>query len=505
MLPSTHRSGLPAWTRRLAPLVVLCVALAACSGDDTSSASADTASTATTDSTTPVETEQTGAPSEPTTTSTPEVTSTSPAPTTTTTAPGPVLGDPDGTDPRPALPSDVALPIVFVHGFAGSAQQYESQAIRFASNGYPDELISAYEHDGAGLDIAAYTEGLVTFVDAVLAEHDVDQVYLVGHSRGTRVSSDYLSDAARAATVAKVVLIDGMPCDPVLTVPCLAPNQGTIPGQGHVEVATSKESFAAQYEFLVGEPPAVVDIVAQRAPVVLSGRALDFPSNVGRAGVQLDVWPLDPVTGLRSTDEPHASVVLGPAGEFGPLEVATGAPYEWVLTGADSDVAHHLYLQPSLRSSHLVRLLSSTRDGATRANTNAGPGHAALVITRMREWYSADDTDLDGDQTDVLQVAVEGGEPVDLLPEFVGNGVIGIHVHDDLATPGESTRAPLPYFSAQPFQSGIDVFLPADPETTLTVTNVPRGDAAATQVMRVPAWPSEGHAISVVFADWAAS
>jgi pimeloyl-ACP methyl ester carboxylesterase len=488
-------------------LVVLCVALAACSGDDTSTPSSDAASAASTEPTSQGETEQTDAPSEPTpTTSAPEVTSMTAAPTTTTTtAPEPVLGDPDGTDPLPTLSADVTLPIVFVHGFAGSAQQYESQAIRFAANGYPAELISAYEHDGAGLDFTAYTAGLTTFVDAVLAEHGVDQVYLVGHSRGTRVSSDYLSDAARAATVAKVVLIDGMPCDPALTVPCLAPNQGTILGQGHVEVATSKESFAAQYEFLVGEPPAVVDIVAQREPVVLSGRALDFPSNVGRAGVQLDVWALDPATGLRSADEPYASFELGPAGEFGPLEVATGAPYEWVLTGADSDVAHHLYLQPSLRSSHLVRLLSSTRDGATRANTNAGPGHAALVITRMREWYSVDDTDLDGDQTDVLQVAVDGGEPVDLLPEFVGNGVIGIHVHDDLATPGASTRDPLPYFSAQPFQSGVDVFLPADPGTTLTVTNVPRGDAAATQVMRVPAWPSEGHAISVVFADWAAS
>ena len=28
-------------------------------------------------------------------------------------------------------------PIIFVHGFAGSAAQFESQAMRFTTNGYP--------------------------------------------------------------------------------------------------------------------------------------------------------------------------------------------------------------------------------------------------------------------------------------------------------------------------------------------------------------------------------
>ena len=47
------------------------------------------------------------------------------------------------------------------------------------------------------------------------------------------------------------------------------------------------------------------------------------------------------------------------------------------------------------------------------------------------------------------------------VTDFVGNGGIGIHIHDDAATPGESTLAALPYFSEQPFQSGVDVFMPA--------------------------------------------
>lgn len=416
--------------------------------------------------------------------------------------------DPEGVDPLAPLPDDVALPIVFVHGFAGSAQQYESQAMRFVANGYPQERIVAYDHDGAGFDIAAYTAGVDEVVDATLAAFDVDQVYLVGHSRGTGVSTAYLGDPAQAAKVAKYVAIDGAPCPEV--VPCLAPTQETIPGQAHVEVATSAESFAAQYEFLVGEAPEVVDIVPQRAPVVLSGRAVNFPANTGRDGSTLEVWEIDRDTGGRVGDEPHATFDLGPDGDFGPLEVTSGGYYEYLLTDPGAPTRHHLYLQPYVRSSDLVRLLSSPPDGPTRANANVGDDHASIVAIRMREWYASDTPAADGDQRDVLEVSTEhadGAEaPVDVVTDFVGNGTIGLHLHDDAATPGESTLAPLPYFSEQPFQNGIDVFMPASEagDGTITVTNLPRGDADRPQTLNVPNWPSSTHSISVMFAEHAA-
>ena len=38
-------------------------------------------------------------------------------------------------------------PILFVHGFMGSGQQFETQALRFTSNGYAPDLIDVFEHD----------------------------------------------------------------------------------------------------------------------------------------------------------------------------------------------------------------------------------------------------------------------------------------------------------------------------------------------------------------------
>lgn len=475
-----RRTGAPlAATRRwCAALLTLGLVLAACSSDsdDSSAADDDTAESSTT--------------TDP------------PAASTTTQATAAVTG----TDPLPPLPDEVALPIVFVHGFAGSAQQFESQAMRFVANGYPRERIIAYDHDGAGVDIEGYANGLAAVIDATLDEFGADQVYLIGHSRGTTVSSTYLADPANAAKVAKYVAVDGQPC--VDVVPCLAPTQETNPGQSHVEVATSEETFAMEYEFLVGEAPEVLEIEPQNEPVEISGRAVNFPANTGREGVTLDIWEVDPQTGMRVTDSPHATFELGANGDFGPVTIEQGAHYEYALSAPDSPTVHHLYLQPYMRSSHLVRLLSSTPDGPTRTNTNVGDDHASLVAIRMREWYAMDDPDLQGDESDVLEISVssESGdtEPVDAIADFVGNGAIGLHIHDDAATPGETTLATLPYFSEQPFQSGVDVFMPAAdvPDGTITVTNIPRGEDDKPQTLNVPNWASSGHAISVVFTDY---
>jgi len=39
---------------------------------------------------------------------------------------------------------DPLRPIVFVHGSQGSAQQFETQAMRFTSNEYPQDLLFAF-------------------------------------------------------------------------------------------------------------------------------------------------------------------------------------------------------------------------------------------------------------------------------------------------------------------------------------------------------------------------
>ena len=80
--------------------------------------------------------------------------------------------------------------------------------------------------------------------------------------------------------------------------------------------------------------------------------------------------------------------MLDATGDFGPVEVESGAHYVYVLTSPDSPSQHHLYLQPYVRDSDFVRLLSSPADSPTRVNTNVGEGHSSVIAIRMREWYA---------------------------------------------------------------------------------------------------------------------
>src|ERR1700730_2176454 len=53
-----------------------------------------------------------------------------------------------GTTPATAHESESRpRPVIFVHGFVGSGAQFESQALRFTSNGYPADLIGVEEYD----------------------------------------------------------------------------------------------------------------------------------------------------------------------------------------------------------------------------------------------------------------------------------------------------------------------------------------------------------------------
>ncbi|HEX5067295.1 MAG TPA: alpha/beta fold hydrolase, partial [Myxococcota bacterium] len=167
-------------------------------------------------------------------------------------------------------------PIIFVHGGSGSGAQFESQAMRFTSNGYPQDHIAVLEYDSSQplttnpANMAALHARLDALIAELQAETGEAKVDLMGHSLGTFVSQSYLSTPARAANVAHYVNIDGGTASaPPGGVPTLALWAGavnrptppqivgatnvTVPDQEHVEVASSEESFREMFKFLRGK------------------------------------------------------------------------------------------------------------------------------------------------------------------------------------------------------------------------------------------------------------
>lgn len=172
--------------------------------------------------------------------------------------------------------------------------------------------------------------------------------------------------------------------------------------------------------------------------------------------------------------------------------------YEMELA-SDNGGFQHFYFESFLRSTKFIRLLSGPSTSPSRMNINSSPNHAAVTAIRMREWFT----------TDVLTIKTKSGkgeqEPVNAITMDVANNRIAIYLHDDKATPEDSSLKPLPWFPTQPFQTGVDVYMPAatPPDGTISLVNNPRGDMSKPQTINVPNWASDNHMIMAMFSDFA--
>ncbi len=213
-----------------------------------------------------------------------------------------------GANPK-AQPAFRQNPILFVHGIEGSGAQFESQAMRFMSNGYPRRWIDEVDYNSTrAVADKSEVDGQIDEAIATLKRRTGrPKVDVVAHSLGTSVMYDYLTNGAmaaqRRATVAHYINVDGQNQNP--GVPTLAVWAGrgtpgrhmegaqniTIPNQTHVQTCSSAESFLAYYRFLTGQRPAR-DIVRQSGPIQVAGKALNFPQNSGLVGATVRVWPL---------------------------------------------------------------------------------------------------------------------------------------------------------------------------------------------------------------------
>ena len=407
-------------------------------------------------------------------------------------------------------------PIIFVHGGAGSAQQFDSQAMRFASNGWPVDLLFAFEYDStfATQSFPAVIARLNVFVDGVLAQTGADQVYLMGHSLGTFVSQVYLSVPFYAAKVAKYVNIDGGTASalpggvPTLAIWAELAGSGAVnppraivgatnvllPGQFHVQSATSAEAFAAMFEFFTGEPPATTDILpVPPGQVEIAGRAVFFPANMGVGDATVEIWEVDDTTGARKYDEPVATCSLSGTGYYdgvwGPVKVNGLKHYEMVLL-REGFRPHHFYFEPFMRSDYFVRLLTSP-PGGIGEYMDRSDYHSNLVITRQNDWRDEDVLEING---------------VSVLPAIGGiaKNLIGLFVYDKDADGVSDLTQPIPLYHAITFMSGVDLYMPAaePPDGTISIVVTPRWGGGKTQVINIPNWASSEHAMSVIVNDY---
>src|SRR4051812_15128817 len=117
-------------------------------------------------------------------------------------------------------------PILFVHGIEGSGSQFESQKMRFMSNGYPEAWVDELDYDstravGDKSEVDAQIDAKVAALKQRTGKSKVD---VIAHSLGTIVMEDYLTNPSmgeqRKASIGRYVNVDGQSSNP--GVPTLA-------------------------------------------------------------------------------------------------------------------------------------------------------------------------------------------------------------------------------------------------------------------------------------------
>ncbi|SIR31995.1 alpha/beta hydrolase [Micromonospora avicenniae] len=403
-------------------------------------------------------------------------------------------------------------PVVFVHGSAGSASQFQTQAKRLASNGYPIDIIEAQEYDSPNVATILpqiYAE-LDARIDRLLNASGADKVDLLAHSLGTFVMQGYLgSSPTRAGRVAHYVNLDGRTAAaPPGGVPTLAiwgegdPARAIagatnvyFPGQSHTQTVSSEESFREIFRFFRGRAPHTTRIVPQLLGTArVSGRTVLFPSNVGVTGATLEVYPVSPLTGRRLSDRPAHRLPLAGDGSFGPIPVLATARYEFAIVRTDAPT-HHFYFQPFLRSDAFVRLLTSRPGEGLSALIDTSDRHTALTIQRQKEWW--------GDQGGAGdQLWINGRSVLNAANAPRAKRTIGIFAFDDGSDRVTDLTAPLPEFFSQTFMTGMDVFIPAEPAHLGLVSIGVDQRGGGFELINVPNWRSSEHRVTVNVDDF---
>jgi triacylglycerol esterase/lipase EstA (alpha/beta hydrolase family) len=403
-------------------------------------------------------------------------------------------------------------PILFVHGIEGSGAQFESQKMRFMSNGYPASWFDEVDYNStrAVADKSEVDRQIDDAIAGLKQRTGKSQVDVVAHSLGTSVMYDYFTNgdqaAARRANVARYINVDGQDQNPGVITLAVWAGRGTpgrsmdgaqnvtIPNQTHVQTCTSAQSFVQYYKFLTGHSPSH-DIVRQKGAIQLAGKALDFPENMGALGTNVQVWQVNG-NGQRISPAPVATFSISDAdvggGKWGPITVQSGTRYEFALLRPPLPTLH-IYYEPFVRSDYTVRLLQSP---AIEQYAGNRPRSLSAVIIRYKELWGDQGTESD-------KVLINGTNICTPTLCPISKQVNAYFVFDLNRDGKTDLSSPDPVLSNLPFIQGADVYVPANspPDNTVSFQLLSRG-AGPVRTLNVPNWDATTDGVTIQWNDF---
>ncbi|WP_299538024.1 triacylglycerol lipase [uncultured Streptomyces sp.] len=137
-------------------------------------------------------------------------------------------------------PLSTSTPVVFVHGYTGSASNWVTAKTVFQAKGWASSKLFTYEYNSYGNNITN-AQGLATFVNNVKSQTGASQVAIVNHSMGGLVSQYYLKVLGGNTSVSHLASIAGANHGTTYASACLiyVTCQQMYPGSSYISTITS--------------------------------------------------------------------------------------------------------------------------------------------------------------------------------------------------------------------------------------------------------------------------
>jgi len=401
--------------------------------------------------------------------------------------------------------SDSHRPIIFVHGFLGSGDNYADMVQRFLQNGYCPEKLALLDWNGVGMDVNGGVRALSARVDELIAGSGFTSVDLVGHSMGGFVGANYVNITGNAAKIAHYLHAASNPytafpaglkvrsiSSPADTVAGFTDVPGVdnreIPGADHMQVISKAEAFAQAYEFFNdGAQPVTTTISAQEEKLRLEGKAVSLGDNLPLAGARIEIFPVDPATGERTAAKPEACFLADAEGKWGVFGAEKLTYYEMALTTADGRTIHY-YRQPFRRSQPAVYLrgLGQADSSLTALITSIVPYNDNMSIMILfasnQAIYSGRDT-----------ASVDGHDLATPELSSPAQSSIAYFLSDEnLNGVSDYTQSAL---SAMNFLADLDYYIPVVPRSSVRFE-------VNGSILNIPNWKSDTEGVSLAVFDY---
>jgi hypothetical protein len=382
------------------------------------------------------------------------------------------------------------LPIVFVHGFLGSGDNWALQLQRFSSNSYCNDRMFLF--DWNTLSRSKATDSLLdVFIDSVLAKTKAKQVELIGHSAGGGLCYNYLNDSLHALKVAHYVHIGSGKMKTAAgknaevktmniysKADMVVKTGGDIAGAtnialtnaDHMQVATGEETFAHLYQFFNNnQTPKTTKIISPENPnsyVTLGGKGVTLGENNPLSLDSFNVYIFNPSTGKRNLIERNVSsngaytgwTKFSKEGNFG-FAITTKSYFE-VEVRPENGRTIYYFFEPLKRTDKAVYLRTFPSSGMIAGVLNQIPKDEKQTVLVI---FSSNNAIITGRDT----LAVDSIPLSTPLLAPASKTMIATFLFDD--GDGKTSVQPLNNFGGLPFLGSADIFIPADKNGTMRI------------------------------------